>query len=89
MSTSRFQQLGGKIPKCVLTAGFLPGLGKTLLARTIAGDAEAPNWTISGSDFEDVIMGVGASRVLDMFEQAKKEKPCIIFIDELDAVGAP
>ncbi len=83
---SRFQRLGGKIPKGVLMVGP-PGTGKTLLARAIAGEAEAPFFTISGSDFVEMFVGVGASRVRDMFEQAKKQAPCIIFIDEIDAVG--
>jgi len=83
---SKFQRLGGKIPKGVLMVG-LPGTGKTLLARAIAGEAKVPFFTISGSDFVEMFVGVGASRVRDMFEQAKKQAPCIIFIDELDAVG--
>ena len=83
---SRFQRLGGKIPKGVLMVGP-PGTGKTLLARAIAGEAEVPFFTISGSDFVEMFVGVGASRVRDMFEQAKKQAPCIIFIDEIDAVG--
>jgi len=83
---SKFQRLGGKIPKGVLMVGP-PGTGKTLLARAIAGEAEVPFFTISGSDFVEMFVGVGASRVRDMFEQAKKHAPCIIFIDELDAVG--
>ena len=83
---SKFQRLGGKIPKGVLMVGP-PGTGKTLLARAIAGEAEAPFFTISGSDFVEMFVGVGASRVRDMFEQAKKQAPCIIFIDEIDAVG--
>ncbi len=83
---SKFQRLGGKIPKGVLMVG-LPGTGKTLLARAIAGEAKVPFFTISGSDFVEMFVGVGASRVRDMFEQAKKQEPCIIFIDELDAVG--
>ncbi|MDQ2069124.1 ATP-dependent zinc metalloprotease FtsH [Natronospira bacteriovora] len=83
---SRFQRLGGKIPKGVLMVGP-PGTGKTLLARAIAGEAGVPFFTISGSDFVEMFVGVGASRVRDMFEQAKKHAPCIIFIDELDAVG--
>jgi len=83
---SKFQQLGGKIPKGVLMVGP-PGTGKTLLARAIAGEAKVPFFTISGSDFVEMFVGVGASRVRDMFEQAKKHAPCIIFIDEIDAVG--
>ena len=83
---SKFQRLGGKIPKGVLMIGP-PGTGKTLLARAIAGEAKVPFFTISGSDFVEMFVGVGASRVRDMFEQAKKQAPCIIFIDELDAVG--
>ena len=83
---AKFQRLGGKIPKGVLMVG-LPGTGKTLLARAIAGEAKVPFFTISGSDFVEMFVGVGASRVRDMFEQAKKQAPCIIFIDEIDAVG--
>ena len=83
---SKFQRLGGKIPKGVLMVGP-PGTGKTLLAKAIAGEAKVPFFTISGSDFVEMFVGVGASRVRDMFEQAKKQAPCIIFIDELDAVG--
>jgi len=83
---SKFQRLGGRIPKGVLLVGA-PGTGKTLLARAIAGEAKVPFFTISGSDFVEMFVGVGASRVRDMFEQAKKQAPCIIFIDELDAVG--
>jgi cell division protease FtsH len=82
----KFQKLGGKIPKGVLMVGS-PGTGKTLLARAIAGEAKVPFFTISGSDFVEMFVGVGASRVRDMFEQAKKHAPCIIFIDEIDAVG--
>ena len=82
----RFQKLGGKIPRGVLMAGP-PGVGKTLLARAIAGEAKVPFFSISGSDFVEMFVGVGASRVRDMFEQAKKHAPCIIFIDEIDAVG--
>ena len=82
----RFQKLGGKIPKGVLMVGP-PGTGKTLLARAIAGEAKVPFFNISGSDFVEMFVGVGASRVRDMFEQAKKSAPCIIFIDEIDAVG--
>jgi len=83
---AKFQRLGGKIPKGVLMVGS-PGTGKTLLARAIAGEAKVPFFTISGSDFVEMFVGVGASRVRDMFEQAKKHAPCIIFIDEIDAVG--
>lgn len=83
---SKFQKLGGKIPKGVLMVGP-PGTGKTLLAKAIAGEAKVPFFTISGSDFVEMFVGVGASRVRDMFEQAKKAAPCIIFIDEIDAVG--
>jgi len=82
----KFQRLGGKIPKGALLIGP-PGTGKTLLARAIAGEANVPFFTISGSDFVEMFVGVGASRVRDMFEQAKKNAPCIIFIDEIDAVG--
>ncbi|WP_430397710.1 ATP-dependent zinc metalloprotease FtsH [Ferrovibrio sp.] len=82
----KFQRLGGKIPKGCLLVGP-PGTGKTLLARAIAGEANVPFFTISGSDFVEMFVGVGASRVRDMFEQAKKNAPCIIFIDEIDAVG--
>ncbi len=83
---SRFQRLGGQIPRGVLMAGP-PGTGKTLLAKAIAGEAKVPFFSISGSDFVEMFVGVGASRVRDMFEQAKKQAPCIIFIDEIDAVG--
>ena len=83
---SKFQRLGGKIPKGILMVGP-PGTGKTLLAKAIAGEAKVPFFTISGSDFVEMFVGVGASRVRDMFDQAKKQAPCIIFIDELDAVG--
>ena len=83
---SKFQKLGGKIPTGVLMVGP-PGTGKTLLAKAIAGEAKVPFFTISGSDFVEMFVGVGASRVRDMFEQAKKSAPCIIFIDEIDAVG--
>ncbi len=82
----KFQRLGGKIPRGVLLVGP-PGTGKTLLARSVAGEANVPFFTISGSDFVEMFVGVGASRVRDMFEQAKKNSPCIIFIDEIDAVG--
>ena len=83
---SKFQRLGGRIPRGVLMCGS-PGTGKTLLAKAIAGEAGVPFFTISGSDFVEMFVGVGASRVRDMFEQAKKHAPCIIFIDEIDAVG--
>jgi cell division protease FtsH len=83
---TRFQKLGGRIPRGVLMVGP-PGTGKTLLARAIAGEAKVPFFTISGSDFVEMFVGVGASRVRDMFENAKKHSPCIIFIDEIDAVG--
>ena len=83
---AKFQKLGGKIPRGVLMVGS-PGTGKTLLAKAIAGEAKVPFFTISGSDFVEMFVGVGASRVRDMFEQAKKHAPCIIFIDEIDAVG--
>lgn len=82
----KFQRLGGKIPKGVLLVGP-PGTGKTLTARAVAGEADVPFFTISGSDFVEMFVGVGASRVRDMFEQAKKNAPCIVFIDEIDAVG--
>jgi len=82
----RFQRLGGRIPRGILMVGA-PGTGKTLLARAIAGEAKVPFFSISGSDFVEMFVGVGASRVRDMFEQAKKQAPCIIFIDEIDAVG--
>ncbi|MFV0334511.1 MAG: ATP-dependent metallopeptidase FtsH/Yme1/Tma family protein, partial [Tropicimonas sp.] len=84
----KFSRLGGKIPKGALLVGP-PGTGKTLLARAIAGEAGVPFFTISGSDFVEMFVGVGASRVRDMFEQAKKNAPCIVFIDEIDAVGRP
>jgi cell division protease FtsH len=83
---SRFQKLGGRIPRGVLMVGS-PGTGKTLLAKSIAGEAKVPFFSISGSDFVEMFVGVGAARVRDMFEQAKKHSPCIIFIDEIDAVG--
>ncbi len=83
---SKFQKLGGKIPRGILMVGS-PGTGKTLLAKAIAGEAKVPFFTISGSDFVEMFVGVGASRVRDMFDQAKKHAPCIIFIDEIDAVG--
>ena len=82
----KFQKLGGKIPKGVLLMGP-PGTGKTLLARAIAGEAGVPFFSISGSDFVEMFVGVGASRVRDLFEQGKKNAPCIVFIDEIDAVG--
>ena len=82
----KFQKLGGRIPKGVLLIGS-PGTGKTLLARAIAGEANVPFFSISGSDFVEMFVGVGASRVRDLFEQGKKNAPCIIFIDEIDAVG--
>ena len=82
----KFQKLGGRIPKGVLMVGP-PGTGKTLLARAIAGEADVPFFSISGSDFVEMFVGVGASRVRDMFEQGKKSAPCLIFIDEIDAVG--
>ncbi len=82
----KFQKLGGHIPRGVLMVGS-PGTGKTLLARAIAGEAKVPFFSISGSDFVEMFVGVGASRVRDMFDQAKKHAPCIIFIDEIDAVG--
>ncbi|MFO6057835.1 ATP-dependent metallopeptidase FtsH/Yme1/Tma family protein, partial [Pseudomonas aeruginosa] len=82
----KFQRLGGRIPRGVLMVGP-PGTGKTLLAKAIAGEAKVPFFTISGSDFVEMFVGVGASRVRDMFDQAKKHAPCIIFIDEIDAVG--
>jgi cell division protease FtsH len=83
---AKFQKLGGRIPRGVLMVGS-PGTGKTLLAKAVAGEAKVPFFTISGSDFVEMFVGVGASRVRDMFEQAKKQAPCIIFIDEIDAVG--
>ena len=82
----KFQRLGGRIPKGVLMVGP-PGTGKTLLAKAIAGEADVPFFSISGSDFVEMFVGVGASRVRDMFEQGKKSAPCLIFIDEIDAVG--
>ncbi|MEC9284961.1 MAG: ATP-dependent zinc metalloprotease FtsH [Pseudomonadota bacterium] len=86
MDPGKFQRLGGRIPRGTLMVGS-PGTGKTLLAKAIAGEAKVPFFTISGSDFVEMFVGVGASRVRDMFEQAKKQAPCIIFIDEIDAVG--
>ncbi len=83
---SKFQNLGGRIPRGVLLVGN-PGTGKTLLAKAIAGEAKVPFFSISGSDFVEMFVGVGAARVRDMFEQAKKQAPCIVFIDEIDAVG--
>jgi cell division protease FtsH len=83
---AKFQKLGGRIPKGVLLIGP-PGTGKTLLARAIAGEANVPFFSISGSDFVEMFVGVGASRVRDLFEQGKKNAPCIVFIDEIDAVG--
>jgi cell division protease FtsH len=85
-SPKKFQRLGGKIPKGVLLIGP-PGTGKTLLAKAIAGEADVPFFTISGSEFVELFVGVGASRVRDLFEQGKKHAPCLIFIDEIDAVG--
>jgi cell division protease FtsH len=82
----KFQRLGGRIPRGVLLVGP-PGTGKTLTARAVAGEANVPFFTISGSDFVEMFVGVGASRVRDMFAEAKKNAPCIIFIDEIDAVG--
>ena len=82
----KFQKLGGRIPRGVLLVGP-PGTGKTLLAKSIAGEAKVPFFTISGSDFVEMFVGVGAALVRDMFEQAKKNAPCIVFIDEIDAVG--
>ena len=83
---SKFQKLGGRIPRGVLMVGS-PGTGKTLLAKAIAGEAKVPFFSISGSDFVEMFVGVGAARVRDMFDQAKKHAPCIVFIDEIDAVG--
>jgi cell division protease FtsH len=82
----KFQKLGGRIPRGLLLVGP-PGTGKTLLAKSIAGEAKVPFFSISGSDFVEMFVGVGAARVRDMFENAKKNAPCIIFIDEIDAVG--
>ena len=83
---AKFRRLGGKIPRGVLMVGP-PGTGKTLLAKAIAGEADVPFFSISGSDFVEMFVGVGASRVRDMFEEGKKHSPCLIFIDEIDAVG--
>ena len=82
----KFSELGAKIPKGVLLYGP-PGTGKTLVAKAVAGEADVPFFTISGSDFVEMFVGVGASEVRDLFEQAKKSAPCIVFIDEIDAVG--
>ena len=82
----KYSKLGARIPKGVLLVGP-PGTGKTLLARAVAGEAGVPFFSISGSDFVEMFVGVGASRVRDLFDQAKKNSPCIIFIDEIDAVG--
>ena len=82
----KFSSLGGRIPRGVLMVGP-PGTGKTLLARAIAGEAKVPFFSVSGSDFVEMFVGVGASRVRDLFEQAKKQAPCIVFVDEIDAVG--
>src|ERR1043165_3926147 len=82
----RFARLGGRIPRGVLLVGE-PGCGKTLLAKAIAGEAEVPFFSISGSDFVEMFVGVGASRVRDLFRQAKENSPCIVFLDEIDAVG--
>ena len=82
----RFRKIGGKIPKGVLMVGP-PGTGKTLLAKAVAGEADVPFFSISGSDFVEMFVGVGAARVRDMFEQGRKSAPCLIFIDEIDAVG--
>src|SRR5690606_18427720 len=82
----KFQRLGGRVPRGVLLIGS-PGCGKTLLAKAVAGEAEVPFFSISGSDFVEMFVGVGASRVRDLFKQAKDSSPCIIFLDEIDAVG--
>ena len=82
----KFQRLGGRIPRGILLVGS-PGCGKTLLAKAIAGEADVPFFSISGSDFVEMFVGVGASRVRDLFKQAKENSPCIIFLDEIDAVG--
>ena len=84
--SKKFSRLGGKIPKGALLVGS-PGTGKTLLARAIAGEADVPFFAISGSDFVEMFVGVGASRVRDMFEKAKRKAPCIVFVDEIDAVA--
>ena len=86
VAPEKYQELGAKIPKGVLLYGP-PGTGKTLLAKAVAGEASVPFYSISGSDFVEMFVGVGASRVRDLFAQAKKNAPCIIFIDEIDAVG--
>ena len=83
---AKYQRLGGRIPKGVLLVGP-PGTGKTLLARAVAGEAGVPFFSISGSEFVEMFVGVGAARVRDLFDQAKSKAPCIIFIDELDAIG--
>ena len=83
---TKFQKLGGKIPTGILMTGS-PGTGKTLLAKAIAGEAGVPFFSISGSDFDEMYVGVGASRLRDKFDQAKRQAPCIVFIDEIDAVG--
>ena len=85
-SPEKFARLGGRIPRGVLLAGP-PGCSKTLLAKAIAGEADVPFFSISGSDFVEMFVGVGASRVRDLFKQAKESSPCIIFLDEIDAVG--
>ena len=87
-SPKKYIQVGARIPKGVLLVGP-PGTGKTLLAKAVAGEAGVPFFTISGSDFVEMFVGVGASRVRDLFEEAKKNSPCIIFIDEIDAVARP
>src|SRR5205814_6960231 len=85
-SPEKYQRLGGRIPKGVLLVGP-PGTGKTLLAKAVAGEASVPFFSLSGSDFVEMFVGVGAARVRDMFQQAEAKAPCIIFIDELDALG--